>query len=90
MIELLWWRAAYGKNFETPEARAALEKQLKQQIFTIKDENIRRYYLQDIRKRLFDFFRSSFSKKKVRGDTTSFPKIRYLKTNLFLFWQTPI
>ncbi|WP_336294260.1 DNA primase [Bartonella sp. CB169] len=64
LIELLWWRATYGKNFETPEARAALEKQLKQQVFTIKDEDIRRYYLQDIKKRLFEFFRSSFSKKK--------------------------
>ncbi|WP_208432506.1 DNA primase [Bartonella taylorii] len=65
LIELLWWHATYGKNFETPEARAALEKQLKQQIFTIKDEDIRRYYLQDIKKRLFDFFRPSFSKKKA-------------------------
>ncbi len=67
LIELLWWRATYEKNFETPEARAALEKQLKQQIFTIKDEDIRRYYLQDIKKRLFDFFRPSFSKKKDVG-----------------------
>ncbi|WP_455480396.1 DNA primase [Bartonella sp. B12(2025)] len=64
LIELLWWRATYGKSFETPEARAALEKQLKQQVFMIKDEDIRRYYLQDIKKRLFDFFRPSFSKKK--------------------------
>lgn len=65
LIELLWWRATYGKNFETPEARAALEKQLKQQIFTIKDADVRRYYLQDIKKRLFDFFRPFFSKKKA-------------------------
>lgn len=64
LIELLWWRFTYGKSFETPEARAALEKQLKQQILTIKDEDIRRYYLQDIKKRLFDFFRPFFSKKK--------------------------
>ncbi|MBB4076962.1 DNA primase [Bartonella fuyuanensis] len=64
LIELLWWRATYGKHFETPEERAALEKQLKQQIFMIKDENVRRYYLQDVKKRLFDFFRPSFSKNK--------------------------
>ncbi|UNE53702.1 DNA primase [Bartonella machadoae] len=67
LIELLWWRAVYGKKFETPEARAALEKQLKQQIFTIKDDDIRRYYLQDIKKRLFDFFRPAFSKKNGAG-----------------------
>ncbi|WP_183228416.1 DNA primase [Bartonella callosciuri] len=67
LIELLWWRFTDGKNFETPEARATLEKQLKQQIFTIKDEELRRYYLQDIKKRLFEFFYPSFSKKKDAG-----------------------
>ncbi|WP_139413483.1 DNA primase [Bartonella mastomydis] len=67
LIELLWWRATYGRRFETPETRAALEKQLKQQIFMIKDEDVRRYYLQDIKQRLFEFFRPSFSKKKGGG-----------------------
>ncbi|WP_455465630.1 DNA primase [Bartonella sp. B39] len=83
LIELLWWRAAYGKNFETPEARAALEKQLKQQIFTIKDEDIRRYYLQDIKKRLFDFFRPSFSKKKDAGQYQQYSPTRIFKGQSF-------
>ncbi|WP_455479008.1 DNA primase [Bartonella sp. B23] len=83
LIELLWWRAAYGKNFETPEARAALEKQLKQQIFTIKDEDIRRYYLQDIKKRLFDFFRPSFSKKKDAGQYQQSSQTRIFKDQSF-------
>ncbi|MBX4335074.1 DNA primase [Bartonella raoultii] len=65
LIELLWWQATHEKSFETPEARAALEKQLKQKIFTIKDADVRRYYLQDIKKRLFDFFSPFFSKKKA-------------------------
>ncbi|OPB32050.1 DNA primase [Bartonella sp. AR 15-3] len=64
LIELLWWRATFGKHFPTPEARAALERELKQQISTIKDQDIRRYYFQDIKRRLFDFFRSSFLKQK--------------------------
>ncbi len=64
LIEFLWWRATHGKRFETPEERAALEKQLKQQIFMIKDEDIRRYYLQDIKRRLFTFFYPSFAKRK--------------------------
>ncbi|VEJ45651.1 DNA primase [Bartonella vinsonii] len=83
LIELLWWRAAYGKNFETPEARAALEKQLKQQIFTIKDEDIRRYYLQDIKKRLFDLFRPSFSKKKGAGRHHQFSQNKIFKDQSF-------
>ncbi|AQX27627.1 MULTISPECIES: DNA primase [unclassified Bartonella] len=64
LIELLWWRATFGKHFTTPEVRAALERELKQQISTIKDQDIRRYYFQDIKRRLFDFFRSSFLKQK--------------------------
>ncbi|MCZ2158346.1 DNA primase [Bartonella sp. 220] len=83
LIELLWWRATHGKSFETPETRAALEKQLKQQIFTIKDENIRRYYLQDIKKRLFDFFRSSFSKKKGAGRHHQFSQNKIFKDQSF-------
>ncbi|GAA4662588.1 DNA primase [Bartonella pachyuromydis] len=83
LIELLWWRSTYGKNFETPEARAALEKQLKQQIFTIKDEDIRRYYLQDVKKRLFDFFRLFFSKKKSTERYQQSPHNRIFKDQSF-------
>ncbi|GAA5106613.1 DNA primase [Bartonella jaculi] len=83
LIELLWLRATYGKNFETPEARAALEKQLKQQIFTIKDADVRRYYFQDIKKRLFDFFRPFFSKRKGAGQYGQNPQNRVLKDQSF-------
>ncbi|WP_273717882.1 MULTISPECIES: DNA primase [Bartonella] len=83
LIELLWWRATYGKNFETPETRATLEKQLKQQIFTIKDEDVRRYYLQDVKKRLFDFFRPSFSKKKGGGRYEQTSPNRFFKDQSF-------
>ncbi|CAF26394.1 DNA primase [Bartonella quintana JK 19] len=83
LIELLWWRATYGKDFETPEARAALEKQLKQQIFTINDADIRRYYFQDIKKRLFDFFRPFFLKKKDAGQYDQNPKNRIFKDQSF-------
>ncbi|EJF75684.1 DNA primase [Bartonella alsatica] len=83
LVELLWWRFTYGKNFETPEMRAALEKQLKQQIFTIKDEDLRRYYLQDIKKRLFDFFRPFFSKKKSAGYHHQFSQNRIFKNQSF-------
>ncbi|MET3559789.1 DNA primase [Bartonella japonica] len=83
LIELLWWRATYGKSFETPEARAALEKQIKQQVFMVKDEDVRRYYLQDIKKRLFDFFHLSFSKKKGEKQYDQFSKNRIFKNQSF-------
>lgn len=83
LIEFLWWRATYGKSFETPEARAALEKQIKQQVFMVKDEDVRRYYLQDIKKRLFDFFRPSFSKKRGAKQYDQFSKNSIFKDQSF-------
>ncbi|MCZ2204080.1 DNA primase [Bartonella sp. A05] len=79
LIELLWRCATVGKNFETPEARAALEQKLKQQIFTIKDKDVRRYYLQDIKKRLFDFFHPPFLQKKGIGGSGKNEKGRSFK-----------
>ncbi|WP_019222393.1 DNA primase [Bartonella rattaustraliani] len=83
LIELLWWRATYGKSFETPESRAALEKQIKQQVFMVKDEDVRRYYLQDIKRRLFDFFRPSFLKKKEAKQYAQSSQNRILKDQSF-------
>ncbi|WP_297323043.1 DNA primase [uncultured Bartonella sp.] len=68
MAELLWLRYTQGQSFSTPEARAGLEAQLKQIIFTIKDESLRHYYLQDLRERLRNFFRPVFRKNKVDGN----------------------
>ena len=63
LAELLWFRYTHGQTFTTPEARASLERDLKQVIFTIKDESLRHYYLQDLRQRLRSFFSPVFNKK---------------------------
>lgn len=60
LAELLWFRQTHGRQFNTPEERAGLERELKQAIFTLKDESLRHYYLQDMRERLRDFFRPAF------------------------------
>lgn len=61
LAELLWLRNTNGRTFSTPEERAGLERDLKQSIFTIKDESLRHYYLQDMRERLRNFFRPTFN-----------------------------
>lgn len=60
LAQLLWLRETFGKQFKTPEERAALERDMKHTIFTIKDESLRHYYLQDLRERLRDLFRPAF------------------------------
>lgn len=57
--ELLWRRETAGQSFATPESRAGLEKRLREAAFTIRDDRLRSYYLQDIRQRLWEHFRRS-------------------------------
>jgi len=57
LADMLWQRETQGQTFETPESRAALEKRLRDAAFTIRDESLRHYYLQDIRERMRVFFR---------------------------------
>lgn len=63
LSELLWLRETAGRTFDTPEKRAGLEKSLNVSVHQIKDENLRRYYQQDVRERLHAFFRPEYTKK---------------------------
>ncbi|WP_295878518.1 DNA primase [uncultured Bartonella sp.] len=69
LAELLWRKYTFGQQFETPEARAALEREIKSVIFTIKDESLRHYYLQDLRDRLRNLFRPAFFKNNGKNGT---------------------
>ena len=67
LAELLWRKYTFGQQFETPEARAGLEREIKSVIFTIKDESLRHYYLQDLRDRLRNLFRPAFLKNSGKN-----------------------
>jgi DNA primase len=56
MVQLLWQRETEGKNFDSPERKAALDKALREKIMLIKDPSIRSHYgqaVQDMRWALF-------------------------------------
>ena len=57
LAEMVWLRETSGTAFETPEKRAELEARLKQVTQVIGDESVRRHYQQDMRDRLYAFFR---------------------------------
>lgn len=63
LAETIWMRETSGGNFETPEKRAELEARLKQVVSVIADENVRRYYQQEMRDRLHGLFQGN-----KRGD----------------------
>ena len=49
MVRLLWQRETDGKVFDSPERKAALDKDLREKIKLIKDPSIRQHYGQEIK-----------------------------------------
>lgn len=57
LVEVVWALATQGRALDTPERRAALEKELKDKAFGIADESVRWQYLGAFRERMKAAFR---------------------------------
>lgn len=57
MVQLLWRRETEGKNFDSPERKAALDKSLREAIKRIRDPSIRSHYGQEIKDLRWQLFR---------------------------------
>ncbi|PZO82150.1 MAG: DNA primase [Mesorhizobium amorphae] len=68
LADLLWMRETGGRQFDTPERRAELEKSLRSLSSRIKDENLRFHYGQDMRDRVQAFFGAATRPFKGRGN----------------------
>ncbi|MDJ0860555.1 MAG: DNA primase [Dinoroseobacter sp.] len=62
MVRLLWQRATEGKVFDSPERRAALDKDLRGSISAIRDPSIKRHYGEEVRHLREDLF--GYSQKR--------------------------
>lgn len=58
LADMIWSRETQSGVFETPERRAELEASMRKITQMVKDESVRRHYEQDMKDRLFNFFRS--------------------------------
>ena len=56
MVDLLWSRETEGRNFDSPERKAALDKALREAIARIPDESTRNHYAAAIREKRWDLF----------------------------------
>ena len=57
MVQLLWQRETEGRNFDSPERKAALDKALREKIQLIRDPSIKTHYgqaIKDLRWQLFN------------------------------------
>ena len=66
MVNLLWQRETDGKNFDSPERKAALDKALREKIKLIKDPSIRQHYGQAIKDLRWQLFRPAPQSRKSR------------------------
>ncbi|MBO9467711.1 DNA primase [Tropicibacter sp. R15_0] len=57
MVRLLWQNETEGKVFDSPERKAALDKQLRARISKIQDPDLRRHYGDEIKDLRYDLFR---------------------------------
>ena len=67
MVDLLWERETSGKNFDSPERKAALDKTLREKLQLIKDPSIRGHYGQAIKDKRWQLFRAKATSKSARG-----------------------
>ncbi|MHC0054899.1 DNA primase [Actibacterium sp. D379-3] len=93
MVRLLWRRETEGKLFDSPERKAALDKDLRAAIARIKDPSIRGHYGEEIKRLRWDLFgqrpgpqRQSKGKWKPR-DTG--PKFQHVTKNSALVSSAP-
>jgi DNA primase len=56
MVQLLWQRETEGRDFDSPERKAALDKTLREKIKTIRDPSIRGHYGQAIKEMRWALF----------------------------------
>ncbi|MDB9960320.1 toprim domain-containing protein, partial [Amylibacter sp.] len=56
MVNLLWQRETEGKDFDSPERRALLDKSLRTAVMKIRDKSIRHHYGQAIKELRYKLF----------------------------------
>ncbi|PZQ99155.1 MAG: DNA primase [Cereibacter sphaeroides] len=56
MVSLLWARETEGRNFDSPERKAALDKTLRAALMRIKDASIRGHYGEEIKRLRWELF----------------------------------
>ena len=94
MVALLWQRETDGKNFDSPERKAALDKTLRAALQRIADPSIRSHYAEEIRRLRWDLFgtkrpaRKTFVKGKFQPEDQ--PALAATKGSLLANADAPV
>ena len=67
MVDLLWEREIEGRDFDSPERKAALDKSLRAALARIRDPSLRAHYGEDIKQKRWELFGRSGRKPAGGG-----------------------
>lgn len=84
LMDVLWMRATEGRNFETPESRAGLSSRLQKAVNVIADQGVKRFYLNDVKTRVYQAFGRSNTYKKGQNTTHRKTKVKGVQSNKHL------
>ncbi|MBQ7633348.1 MAG: DNA primase [Alphaproteobacteria bacterium] len=56
LVDILWHKCKMNKDSSTPEQKALIEKEIFEEVAKIKDNQIRNYYTQEMKKRIYYTF----------------------------------
>lgn len=76
LADLLWRKNVESQPADTPEQKALFEKNIMEEVGKIADEKVRGYYLQDMKRRLFEKFRPAPAERTLRPAPTNRPVLR--------------
>lgn len=51
--ELLWKKTLEGKSIDTPEQKARIEKEIKEEVAKITDETVKNYYIREMKNKIY-------------------------------------
>lgn len=72
LADLLWRKNEESQPANTPEQKALFEKNIFEEVGKIADEKVRGYYLQDVKRRLYDKFRpATMPQREKRGNESA-------------------
>lgn len=74
LADLLWRKNEESQPAETPEQKALFEKNILEEVGKIADEKVRGYYLQDVKRRLYEKFRSATMPQREKRENVTAKK----------------
>ncbi len=66
LMDMLWEEESNARRLDAPEAKAGLQAALEKRVNAIPDRTVQNFYLSDIKKRIYQAFRTSFKGNKGR------------------------